>query len=149
MDEKYCHPIISGARRDIATRHQANFYKHIGVDIVTETVYNYPYPYITEKTLRPIACKRLFIVIGVPGTLALLQSKGFKTFSDVIDESYDTIQDPHERFYQLQKTIKDFVSQPIANIIDCVKSKTLVLEHNFEVLKSLETIELRKLNDKN
>jgi hypothetical protein len=147
VTEKYCHPIILGTKGDVSTLHQANFYKYIGLDIVTETVYNYPYPYITEKTLRPIACKRLFVVVGPPGVLALLHSKGFETFSDVLDESYDTIQDPHERFWQLQKTIKEFVLQPLDTIIDVVKLKTPALEHNFEVLKKLQDIELQNLND--
>lgn len=147
ITEKHCHPIISGNRADLETRHQANFYKYIGLDIVAETVYNYPYPYVTEKTLRPVACKRLFVVVGAPGILSLLHSKGFETFSDVLDESYDTILDPNERFFQLQKTIKEFALRPIETIIEIVKSKTPVLEHNFEVLKNLQDLELQKLND--
>ena len=82
VTKKYCHPIISGTKGDLSTLHGADFYKYIGLDIVTETVYNYPYPCITEKTLRPIACKRLFVVVGPPGVLSLLHSKGFETYNN-------------------------------------------------------------------
>ena len=45
-------------------RVQAPFYKKIGVDIVAETVFEYPYPFLTEKTYRPIASLRPFILVG-------------------------------------------------------------------------------------
>ena len=35
--------------------------------------------FITEKTLKPIACLQPFIVNGVPGSLAHLKHLGFKT----------------------------------------------------------------------
>jgi hypothetical protein len=143
--DRWQDPIINGSSNNLSTRYQADFYKYIGIDIVTETVYNYPYPYVSEKTLRPIACKRLFVVVGAPGVLKLLHSKGFETFADVLDESYDLISDPNARFRQLQKTIQDFILQPTKTIIDLVKLKTPVLEHNFKTLKNLQAIELREL----
>ena len=93
--QNYKHPLIQGHAND--TRFQTEFYKHIAVDIVTEFVYNYPYPQISEKTLRPISCKRMFILVAAPGTLALLHRKGFRTFADVIDEEYDAELDPIRR----------------------------------------------------
>ena len=53
---------------------------------------------ITEKTSRLLFAKRVFVMFGAQGTLAWLQSQGFKTFGHVIDESYDLIADPHDRF---------------------------------------------------
>jgi hypothetical protein len=138
--------IINFAPNSMSTRYQADFYKYIGIDIVTETVYNYPYPYVSEKTLRPIACKRLFVVVGAPGTLKLLHNKGFETFADILDESYDLILDPNARFRQLQKTIQDFILQPTKTIINLVKLKAPVLEHNFKTLKNLQAVELNELS---
>jgi hypothetical protein len=51
----------------------------------------------TEKTLKPLAAGRPFIVNGNPGVLKLLRRMGFKTLSPLIDETYDEIADPHER----------------------------------------------------
>jgi hypothetical protein len=143
----YRHPVIQDEPNSSSTRFQANFYRHIGLDIVTETAYNYPYPYVSEKLLRPIACKRLFVVVGAPGTLELLHSKGFVTWADILDESYDLIKDPNKRLYQLQKTIQEFVLQPLDSIIDLVKSKSDTLEHNFKTLKNLQESELKQIND--
>ena len=143
------HPLIPRTPNSKVTRYQADFYKNIAVDIVSETVYNYRYPYISEKTLRPIACKRLFIIVGAPGTLSLLHSKGFETFSDVIDESYDSVIDGVERWHVLENSIKNFVTKPLEEIINIVYSKSDVLDHNFEVLKNLQKKELEELDDTN
>jgi hypothetical protein len=139
--------LISGEPND--TRFQAEFYKHIALDIVTESVYNYPYPQITEKTLRPISCKRMFIVVGAPGTLRLLQCKGFITFAHVIDERYDTETDPVRRWHMVCRAIKQFVSKPLKEIQTIVSRHQDVLEHNFQVLVNLETTECKFLNDTN
>lgn len=136
------HPIIEGNPNDIDTRFQAEFFSKIALDIVTETVYDYPYPYISEKTLRPIACKRFFIVVGPAGVLTLLRSKGFETFGDVIDESYDLAHDPWERWQILESSIKDFVTRPLGEIKQILRDHQDILDHNFETLKSLEDIEI-------
>lgn len=143
------HDIISNAipgPRNDSSMYQADFYKYFGLDIVTETVFDYPYPFITEKTMRPITSKRPFIILGASGTLALLKSKGFKTFDTIIDESYDSIADHSDRFDSVTASIKEFVTQPIEKIRADVESISSILEHNFDTYLILEDIELSKLN---
>ena len=49
-------------------------------------------PWITEKTWIPILNHQPFIMVGEKGTLALLESKGFKTFKEYLPiPTYDTI----------------------------------------------------------
>ena len=146
IPSKIQHPLIEGEANSIGTRYQASFYSKIAIDIVTETVYNYKYPFISEKTLRPIACKRLFIVVGAPGTLSLLHSKGFQTFPDVIDESYDLINDPIKRWRALECTIGNFLSLPLDKIKDILRDKTEILDQNFKTLQQLMDAEIRELN---
>tara|TARA_S200000501_G_scaffold361686_1_gene390263 strand:- start:39 stop:578 length:540 start_codon:yes stop_codon:yes gene_type:complete len=128
------------------SRYQSDFYKYYGLDIVTETVFNYPYPFITEKTLRPIVSKRPFIIVGSSGTLTVLKSKGFQTFSHIIDESYDEILDYSDRFDSVTASIKEFVTQPIEKIRQDVASVIHTLEHNFQNYLVLEDIEISQLN---
>ena len=128
------------------SRYQADFYKYYGLDIVTETVFNYPYPYITEKTMRPITSKRPFIIVGAPNILTLLKSKGFRTFNTIIDESYDSILDHSDRFDSVTASIKEFVTQPIEKIRQDVASVIHTLEHNFQNYLVLEDIEISQLN---
>jgi hypothetical protein len=128
-----------------ATRFQAAFYKHVSLDIVVETVFDYPYPYISEKTLRPISCKRMFIVIGAAGTLQLLKDKGFMTWADLIDESYDCIQDPMQRFLAVTKSIKEFCSLPLSQVKEFMVLNKSRFESNFQNLFDLKQQELAQL----
>jgi gas vesicle protein len=139
------HPLITGVPNESLTRYQADFYKYIAVDIVVETVLNYPYPYISEKTLRPLACKRMLIVLGAPGTLKLLKSKGFVTFDDFINESYDDIQNTIDRFNAVEKEIKKICDTPLGDIKDYMKNNSEKFEHNFSVLVNLQNNELKQI----
>jgi hypothetical protein len=72
-------------------------YAHTGIEIVLETLFDDTRWHLTEKSLRPIACGRPFILAATPGSLAYLRSYGFETFGNLIDESYDQIIDPVKR----------------------------------------------------
>lgn len=69
-------------------------YAESSIEVVLETLFDDCRNHLTEKTLRPIACGKPFIVAASPGTLKYLKSYGFKTFDGMINEAYDTIRDP-------------------------------------------------------
>jgi len=138
------HPLISSASH--FNWYQANFYKFFACDIVSETVFNYPYSYITEKSLRPLACKRMFIILGAKGTLGLLREKGFLTFGDFIDESYDSINDHEERFFAVVNEIKKICAMPLDTVKNYIKSNSDKFEHNFLTLKTLQELELQQIS---
>lgn len=139
----YKDTIVKG-KPNIDFRYQADFYSKIGVDIVTETVFNYPYPFITEKTYRAFASMRPFIIVGAYHTLNLIESVGFKTFSAIINEEYDNIKDPELRFIEVCNTIREFVSRPIDTIKQDLSKIADVLEHNQNHLSNLVNVELKK-----
>jgi len=146
-NKTYKDEIIKGHAN--STRFFTSFYSCIGFDIITETVFNYPYPQITEKTLRPILHKKPFIVVGAPGILELLQSKGFKTFTPFINESYDQISNPIERFSAIMVEIKKLCDYDIVQLKSFINSINDTLEHNLENLKNLENLELKNFNANN
>lgn len=134
--------LIEGEPNNFDDRFQCKFYSKFGLDIVTETVFNYPYPYVSEKTMRPIGSKRMFIVLGPHGILELLHKKGFKTFEDIIDESYDSITDPEERFFSVTHSIKKYLTLSIEEIKDYYIKNENKFENNFEILSNLRKTEL-------
>lgn len=136
IESSFKDPLIQG-NPNSDYRFYADFYKKIGIDIVAETVVRYPYPFITEKTYRPIACGRPFIIVGPYKTLDFLRSFGFVTFSSIIDESYDNIYNTEQRFTKICQIIKKFVDRPIEQIISDVKSVKDSLEHNRKCLENL------------
>ena len=81
-------------------------YAHTGIEIVLETLFDDTRWHLTEKSLRPIACGRPFMLAGTPGSLEYLRSYGFETFGNLIDESYDCITDPVSRLQCIVKEMK-------------------------------------------
>jgi len=85
-------------------------YNNTEFEIVLETLFDDERHQLTEKILRPIACKQPFILATTPGGLEYLRSYGFQTFGEILDESYDSISDPVERMQQIIKTMKEIVA---------------------------------------
>lgn len=99
--------------------------------IVAETMQHGPYHMITEKTAKPLYAKRPFVVFGFSGHLQYLQSLGFKTFSSVIDETYDSISDDAARFSAaFDQVIKLSQMDPV-EVYDILHQ---VLEHNHNLI---------------
>ena len=127
---------------------QQEFYKKIGIDIVTETAFNYPYPSTTEKILRPLINKRMFVLVGAPHTLEFIKTKGFKTFEPFIDETYDTIDDPFDRIDAIFAEIDRLVTLPIDSIRKAMLQYTDTLESNFQTVINLEAVETEKIKQR-
>ena len=93
--EKYFEP--SAATADASADYDNTDYQQIAIEVVLETLFDDSRWHLTEKSLRPIACGRPFILAATAGSLKYLRSYGFETFGKFIDESYDTITDPATR----------------------------------------------------
>jgi hypothetical protein len=74
-----------------------NDYSQIAIEVVMETLFDDSRLHLTEKTLRPIACGRPFMLMATHGSLQYLRDYGFRTFDGLIDETYDTVTDPRTR----------------------------------------------------
>ena len=72
-------------------------YTQTGIEVVLETLFDDSRWHLTEKTLRPIACGKPFMLAATPGSLEYLRRYGFETFAGLIDESYDSIADSQHR----------------------------------------------------
>lgn len=71
-----------------------------------ETLFDDDRLHLTEKILRPIACGKPFILASTHGALEYLRSYGFRTFGDVIDESYDLETDSLQRMNKIILTMQ-------------------------------------------
>jgi hypothetical protein len=76
------------------------------IEVVLETLFDDQRHHLTEKTLRPIACGRPFILTATAGSLQYLKQYGFETFAGLIDETYDTIADPQQRLVAIVQEMK-------------------------------------------
>lgn len=75
--------------------------------IITETVYTYPYSFRTEKIWKPIAIGHPWICAANYGYYKDMRNLGFQTFSNIIDESFDEIENDQERIERIAVVIQD------------------------------------------
>lgn len=118
-----------------------NFYNDFFLEVVLETVFDYPHVFISEKTLKPLLFKTPFILFGASGTLDYLKKHGFKTFDNFWDESYDSETDPHLRFLKCCELVRKIVSKPTTELEIMYQAMLPILEHNQNrLLEYVETI---------
>ena len=105
-------------------------YQNCWYSIVAETNYK-SHNFLTEKTAKPLFAKRIFVCFGSQGHLKFLQAQGFKTFHDIIDESYDNEPD-HVRRYEMawQQIITLAESDPVKIYQQAIP----ILDYNFNQL---------------
>ena len=85
-------------------------YNNCWIDVVLETVFDDTRLHLTEKILRPIACKKPFILAAAPGSLEYLRSYGFKTYSSVFSEEYDNITCSSDRLLEITNLMQHIAS---------------------------------------
>ena len=110
------------------------FYQNSLVSIITETNFELTELTATEKTWKPAKEKHPFIMVGTAGALRTLHEFGFQTFDEFWDESYDEIEDPRMRLFEIVKVCKEIASWSPEQILDFKRRVQPILEHNYKVL---------------
>lgn len=110
------------------------FYNCCFLDVVSETTFAYPYPFISEKTLRPILLETPFVLFSGPGTLQCLKDHGFLTFGDFWDENYDTETNHVLRFYQICSIIDKLARLSLDEYKKMYEDMMPILVHNKKTL---------------
>ena len=113
-------------------------YQTTNLEVVLETLFDDDRLQLTEKILRPIACGHPFMIASTQGTLEYLQNYGFKTFGDLIDETYDTIEDPVERLQAIVIELKRIANLPIVQKEILFSSMRDVADYNRRLFFSTE-----------
>lgn len=113
------------------------------INLVTETFYfnhwNYTSEFfITEKTMKSILAKQVFIIIGPKGALSILRDMGFTTFGDYFDESYDTEPDGTRLFKavdSLNYAMNKYTLDELDKLTSSIREKNLKVynEINFNI----------------
>jgi len=126
----------------------SNFYNDFFLEVVLETVFDYPHVFISEKTLKPLLFKTPFVLFSAKGTLRYLRKHGFKTFDDFWDESYDNESDPQLRFLKCCEIIQGIVTKPLSELNNMYCAMTPILEHNCARLLEYVETEYKPLYNK-
>ena len=108
-------------------------YRDTYFSLVTETVFNYPYSFRTEKIWKPVAVGHPFIAVANRGFYRDLHRMGFKTFGHVIDESFDQIDNNQDRIARITQVVEDLCQQDLdAFLAECYNVCKYNQEHYAE-----------------
>lgn len=119
---------------------KADAYIDTYFSLVTETVFEYPYSFRTEKIWKPIAMGHPFIAVANQGYYRDLHNLGFKTFGHVIDESFDQIENNQLRIERIAQVIADLCQQDLAKFL---KECYTVCKYNQQHLAEMQ-VKVRK-----
>jgi hypothetical protein len=103
--------------------------------VVTETIFDYPHSFRTEKIWKPILMAHPFVAAANRGYLRDLRNAGFRTFHNYIDESYDQIDCPSKRIDSIIAIIGEIIQTGAAEFWTatqdiCKYNQQHLVEHN-------------------
>lgn len=94
--------------------------------------------FFSEKIFKPMVYMQPFIILGQPNSLSMLRSMGYKTFGNVIDERYDSIQDDAKRLHAAINSAIKFFNRPDADLHNDMIEINSILMHNLLTLSYRE-----------
>ena len=101
--------------------------------------------FLTEKTFKPLKHAQMFFIVGAAGSLAQLRSMGYRVFDNVLDNSYDAIEDPTQRWLALRDSIQQAHQQGLKKLYRGCQSD---IEHNQRLFLSVPPQRLNSLAER-
>jgi len=121
-------------------------YNNTAYSIVAETDADNSLSFFSEKTAKPLIARRLFVAFTGYRFLYNLRELGFKTFGDVIDESYDEIFNARERYQAAFYQVRRLCEMDQRMVLDKIK---YILEHNHNHIMTTNwnDFSIKRVND--
>ncbi len=112
-------------------------YNQTAYTVVAETDHDNTLSCFTEKIVKPMIARRLFVVFSGYRYLANLRASGIQTFGSIIDESYDLVKNDEERYSMVIEQMKWLAKQPQEEIFERIKP---IVEHNYNLVMNKDWI---------
>lgn len=120
------------------TNHLSGLYSKSLVELVNSTIW---YPdqsaILCEKYLHTVYGKNLPLIVGAKNTVSFIRSLGFDVFDDLIDHSYDAIDDPVTRLITALDSNKRLFSD-FDHALKCWKAGESRMQNNVDRAKHIE-----------
>jgi hypothetical protein len=145
------HHLFGNTWGDAIVNHRC--YTDTWFSVVTETIFDYPYTFRTEKIWKPILMAHPFVVAANQGYLKDLRAAGFQTFHTLIDERYDQIDCPRTRIERIIDTVRGISEMGAAKFWEasrdiCKYNQQHLVEYNREQRAQLPLKLLDYINER-
>ena len=115
-----------------------DIYNASQLSVVTETFFEEPGLFITEKTFRSIAIGHPCLVLGQHGILDYFDSIGINLRLPGLNTDYDSVQDPTVRFNLFHDTLQYWVHLEHTERYNLLKRWQPILKKNAQVYNSID-----------
>jgi len=105
------------------------YYNKFSIELVCESYTLGQTFFPTEKTARPIAGTRPWLIYAAPGYLKNLRCMGFRSFDSLWDESYDQLEGP-ARWWAMKKVIQHLIDLDATGLKDLLAQAHKIALHN-------------------
>jgi len=100
--------------------------------------------FITEKMAKVLLGHRLFVMFGPMHILKFFREQGFKTFDNIIDESYDECSNIPERFRRAFDQVEYLATLDPKEVLQATEE---VRKHNFKHLYNYRSIKKNEMHE--
>lgn len=121
--------------------------------VVTETIFDYPYTFRTEKIWKPMIMCHPFVAAANSGYYRDLHQAGFKTFGHLIDERFDAIENAQDRADRIVAVVSDICYNGASSFLTaaedvCKYNQQHLREHNRREREQLPQNFARYINER-
>ena len=123
------------------TRSTDDYYLNTYFSIVNETTFHTKpgydgVPFLSEKIFKCIAMKHPFVLVTAPNSLQYLKKLGYKTFENIIDESYDNVIKDDERMFAIIREVQRLCNLKNQDLDAFLIEARKICDYNYQVLKN-------------
>lgn len=127
-----------------------SYYLNSYFSLVNETTYHtkpgyHGVPFLSEKIFKCIAMKHPFVMATAPNSLKYLKELGYKTFSGLIDENYDHVEDDGLRAIKIVNEVNRLCNLSENELKEFLIESRKICDYNYNILKNKKTF-IRKMN---
>lgn len=110
-------------------------YNNTAYSIIAETDCDNTLSFYSEKTAKALIARRLFVAFSGYKFLENLRDLGFRTFTGIIDESYDLEPDFDRRMSMAFAQVRWLCQQPQQSILEKIRP---IVEHNHDLIMNTD-----------
>jgi len=134
-------------------RYMPHWYADTCFSMVSETAVNTAHMgfglpsghvFVSEKSFKPLSYRHPFIIYGTQNTLSYIKSCGFETFGNIIDESYDSIENEFARLDKITQVVTDLYAEYTAHgtVFQTAQAQAIT-EHNYNHFWNFDNVKSR------
>ncbi len=130
--------------RAVSTVDTNKYYEDSYFSVISETTFftkdwYHSARFLSEKAFKALAMKHPFILVSVPNSLEVYRALGYKTFSPLIDESYDKEPDDGKRMLMVLAEIERLCNLSDAELEKFIVGVKEICDYNYNILMSKQT----------